>query len=179
VAIKTIDLNLVGRARDGAERGETQRRQPTHDCTPAHIDAAAVEAILKMPDADPFPQALDDLEPDVPPMTTTWLQDREDEGDMSAAEAAQPRDMKGDVAGQRGELTPVGAVTAEGAGLPVAAAGAAPRRERLSKSLSHPTIQQPLDASLKALAGDRSHRPQDSSDLLQLSPRVRERTSLR
>ena len=42
----------------------------------------------------------------------------------------------------------------------------------MGESLSYPAIQQPLDAALKALAGDRSHRPQDSSDLLQLPPRV-------
>jgi hypothetical protein len=178
MAIETVHLYLVGHTGDGAQGREREAGQPADNGAAAEVDTTPAEAVTQVPYADAFAQGFDDRQPDVPPVASARLQDRKAQRYVSAAEAAQPGDLKGDDTGQRGELAPVGPVTAKGTGLLVAAAGAAPRRGRLGKSLSHPAIQQPLDAALKALAGDRSHRPQDSSDLLQLPPRVRERTSL-
>lgn len=92
-----------------------------------------------MPNAYPLSQALEHLEPDVPPVAPARLQDGEAQAYVSSAEAAQPRDVKGDDAGQRAELVPMEPLGRKAPGLPVPAAGAGPRRGWLGRSLPPPS----------------------------------------
>jgi hypothetical protein len=77
MAVEAIHLYLVGDPGDRTQGRELKAGQPANDGAAAQVDAAALQAVAQMPDAYPFPQTLDDLEPDVPPVASARLENRE------------------------------------------------------------------------------------------------------